>query len=156
MAENGMKKALGAYTNLIRATESVQGLLSRQLGSLGLTMGQFQMLEALLHLGPMSPGTLCDKLLCGSSNLSMVIRNLQRRGLVVSRANERDERRKMVHLTPEGRAMITKVFPIQAKLIRAQMSALDGREQEILRRLCKKLGLGNPARFAVEMTKEVG
>jgi MarR family transcriptional regulator, 2-MHQ and catechol-resistance regulon repressor len=96
---------------------------------------------------------LRDKILCGSSNLSMVIRNLQRRGLVVSRANERDERRKTVHLTPEGRAAITKVFPIQVKLIRAQMSALDSREQEILRRLCRKLGLGNPARFAVEMTR---
>src|SRR5271170_1500843 len=102
MAENGTKKALGAYTNLVRATESVQGLLDRQLGAVGLTMGQFQLLEALLHLGPMSPGTLCDKLFCGSSNLCLIVRNLERRVLVVSRADEKDERKKTVHLTPQG------------------------------------------------------
>ena len=40
--------ALGVYANLVRATDSVAALLSRQLDGFGLTMGQFRVLEALL------------------------------------------------------------------------------------------------------------
>jgi DNA-binding MarR family transcriptional regulator len=56
-----------------------------------------------------------------------------------------------VHLTPEGKKLVTRVFPMQAKLVQAQMAALDSREQERLARLCRKLCGGDPERF-VELT----
>jgi hypothetical protein len=37
------------------------------------------------------------------------------------------------------------------KVVRTQMDGLNGREQEIPRRLCQKLGLGDPEKFTAEL-----
>jgi hypothetical protein len=39
------------------------------------------------------------------------------------------------------------------KVVRARMNVLSNREQEMLRRLCRKLDLGNPMKFVRELTK---
>ena len=39
---NETERALGAYENLVRATEVVSAVLRRQLDSFGLTMGSFE------------------------------------------------------------------------------------------------------------------
>jgi MarR family 2-MHQ and catechol resistance regulon transcriptional repressor len=49
-----------------------------------------------------------------------------------------------VHLTPEGRRLISKVFPAHVREIVAAFSALTAAEQETLGRLAKKLGLSQP------------
>jgi MarR family transcriptional regulator, 2-MHQ and catechol-resistance regulon repressor len=145
------QRALRVYRDLVKATEDMMALQGRQLDSLGLTMSQYRLLEMLLRRGPMGQGTLGAEALASGSNTTIVIHNLERRGLVVRRPDRDDTRRKVVHLTPEGQKLVTKVFPMQARLVQAQMAALDGREQERLARLCRKLGRGNPERF-VELT----
>jgi MarR family transcriptional regulator, 2-MHQ and catechol-resistance regulon repressor len=145
------KRALAAYTNLVRATESIVGLLTQQLDSFGLTMGQFRVLEALFHLGPMSQSGLCDKIMCSDGNMTFLIRKLAERGLILRQTLERDKRSWTIHLTPDGQKLIAKVFPQHARVIRARMAALKNREQETLRHLCRKLGYGNPIRFLKEL-----
>jgi MarR family 2-MHQ and catechol resistance regulon transcriptional repressor len=145
------KRALAAYTNLVRATDSIVALLNTQLASFGLTMGQFRVLEAVLHLGPMSQSTLCDKLMCSNGNMTFLIRKLAGRGLILRKTLDRDKRSWTIHLTPEGEKLIAQVFPQHARVIRARMAALKSREQETLRRLCRKLGYGNPGRFLREL-----
>lgn len=147
------QRALGAYANLVYAAESVNVLLGRQLDAFGLTMGQFRVLEGLLHVGPMSQVALSERLLCGHSNIVFLIGKLEKRGLVVRRANDRDGRSKKVRLTAEGEKLIARVFPHHASLVLAQMSALMNREQETLRRLCEKLGRGDPVRFALTLMR---
>jgi MarR family 2-MHQ and catechol resistance regulon transcriptional repressor len=46
-----------------------------------------------------------------------------------------------VHLTLEGKRLITDIFPHHAALIADEMSILDPEEQETLGRLCRRLGL---------------
>ena len=46
-------RALDAYIKLMRAAESVTDRTSRHLAAAGLTISQFGVLEALLHLGPL-------------------------------------------------------------------------------------------------------
>src|SRR5580704_18301019 len=112
------KRALAAYTNLVRATESIVGLLTQQLDSFGLTMGQFRVLEALFHLGPMSQSTLCEKIMCSDGNMTFLIRKLVGQGLILRQTLERDKRSWTIHLTPEGQKLIAKVFPQHARVIR--------------------------------------
>lgn len=145
------QRALGAYANLVHAAESVNVLLGRQLDSFGLTMGQFRVLEALLQRGPMSQVALSEKLFCGHSNIVFLIGNLEKRGLVVRPAHDRDGRSKMVRLTADGKKLIARVFPHHTRLVRAQMGALMKREQETLSRLCEKLGRGDPVRLVREL-----
>ncbi len=59
------------------------------------------------------------------------------------RERQEDDRRMIaVHLTAAGRRLIESVFPAHAKTIEAEMGRLAPREQEELRRLCRKLGRG--------------
>ena len=51
-------RALSAYINLIRASDSTLAKTTAHLEGLGVTPGQFAVLEALLHLGPMCQHTL--------------------------------------------------------------------------------------------------
>ena len=141
------QRALAAYLNLSRAQRSLDSVLHMQLAQHKLSMSQFRTLEALVHLGPLMLATLGEKISSGSSNMTLVSANLEKRGLVVRRTDDADTRKVTVHLTPQGRALVTKVFPRFAKVVRAQMEALDGREQDTLRRLCRKLGHGDPEKF---------
>jgi MarR family transcriptional regulator, 2-MHQ and catechol-resistance regulon repressor len=147
------QQALEAYMNLVWAAETLTAYLSRQLGTWELSMGQFRMLEALVCLGPMSQAALAEKLVCGSSNLSVVARNLEKRGLVVCRTDERDVRRKTVHLTPEGRALISEVLPKHAKVVGAKMKVLGSKEKRMLRRVCQKLRQGDVLKFRRAMMR---
>jgi MarR family transcriptional regulator, 2-MHQ and catechol-resistance regulon repressor len=144
-------RALAAYTNLVRATDSIVGLLTKQLDSFGLTMGQFRVLEAVLHVGPMSQSALCEKLMCSDGNMTFLIRKLMGRGLILRETIKGENIKWTIHLSPAGQKLIAKVFPQHARVIRARMAALKSREQETLRNLCRKLGYGNPGRFLREL-----
>jgi MarR family transcriptional regulator, 2-MHQ and catechol-resistance regulon repressor len=134
-------RALRAYVKLLRAAESVTGRLAARVQQAGLTWSQFGALEALLHLGPLCQRDLGEKLLKSTGNITMVVDNLERRGLV-RRERRRDDRRYVtVHLTDEGRALIERLFPEHAAAIAAEMRALTPEEQDELGRLCRKLGL---------------
>ena len=133
-------RALDAYIKLVRATESILGCMSQKLAADKLTVSQFGALEALLHLGPMSQRQLGTKLLKSSGNITMVVDNLEKRGLVQRRRDASDRRVVTVSLSDEGRALIQGLFPRHAREIVDELGALSGAEQEELGRLCRKLG----------------
>lgn len=133
-------RALDTFIKLMRATDSVSADLAAHVAESGITLGQFGVLEALLHLGPMSQGSLGGKLLRSGSNITTVIDNLQRQGLV-ARTRRKDDRRVVdVSLTPKGRTLITRIFPGHARRIVRLFSALSPDRQRQLAELCRTLG----------------
>jgi len=135
-------RSLSAYVKLMRAAESVTARVHRHLSSVNLSISQFGILEALYHLGPLSQVELGKRILKTSGNMTMVIDNLELRGLVRRERNPEDRRYFTVHLTDDGEKLISEFFPAHADRIAAEMSVLTPLEQEQLGRLCKKLGLG--------------
>jgi MarR family 2-MHQ and catechol resistance regulon transcriptional repressor len=133
-------RALNAYINLIRAAESITSRLSRFLTANGLSTGQLGVLEALFHLGPMCQRELALKHLKSSGNITMVIDNLEKKELVERKRGVEDRRFITVHLTKEGRKLISEIFPRHVSAIVDEMKTLTDSEQEELRRLCRKLG----------------
>jgi MarR family transcriptional regulator, 2-MHQ and catechol-resistance regulon repressor len=147
------ERALSAYINLIRASDSIAAKASAQIENSGITLGQFAVLEALHHLGPMCQHTLAKKLLRSGGNITLVVDNLEKRGWV-RRERQKDDRRMVrIHLTPKGARLIAKVFPEHAAAITKIMSALTEQEQEDLRRIAGKLGHGAEA-FCLERFKK--
>jgi MarR family transcriptional regulator, 2-MHQ and catechol-resistance regulon repressor len=133
-------RALGALINLVRASDSLRARLSLKLEASGLTAAQFGVLESIYHLGPMCQKTVAKKLLRSGGNITVVVDNLERHGLV-RRERQADDRRMVeIHLTPRGRKLIEHVFPRHVEEVVKEFSALDPGEQEELRRLCRKLG----------------
>ena len=75
--------ALNTYVKMMRAVESLTARVHRHLSSVGLTVSQFGVLEALYHLGPLSQREIGQKILRSSGNITLVIDNLEKRGLVM-------------------------------------------------------------------------
>ena len=134
-------RALDTFVKLTRATETLGGQLQRHLASLEITPPQFAVLEALLHVGPMSQSELGRKLLRSNPNMTALLDNLERDKRIQRERSPEDRRVVMVSLTPEGRRVIERVFPAHAAHVAALMGALNAEEQETLGALCKKLGL---------------
>jgi MarR family 2-MHQ and catechol resistance regulon transcriptional repressor len=135
------RRALDTFIKLTRALETLGGELHRHLASHELTSPQFAVLEALLHLGPMSQGELGRKLLRSNPNMTVLLDNLERHGWIHRARGPEDRRVTVVSLSEEGRRLIQKVFPAHAAHVAALLGALSAEEQEQLGALCKKLGL---------------
>jgi MarR family 2-MHQ and catechol resistance regulon transcriptional repressor len=134
-------RALDAYIKLMRAADAVTDRVHRHLEATGLTVSQFGVLEALHHLGPLTQGVLASKLLKSGANMTTVVGNLERRGLVTRRRGGASRRYVTVTLTAEGRRRIASVFPRHvAEVVRA-FEPLSARDQELLSILCKRVGL---------------
>lgn len=139
--------ALDAYIKLMRAAETVTSRAHSPLDD-QLTLTQFGVLEALLHRGPLSAGELAEKILKSAGNLTLVLSNLERDGLVSRERDREDRRRWIVSLTSAGRKRVTTLFPRVASAITAEFSRLSRAEQAMLGELCKKLGRGRPVTAA--------
>jgi MarR family transcriptional regulator, 2-MHQ and catechol-resistance regulon repressor len=136
------RSALDAYIKLIRAASAVNAqLFPRLQADHGITPSQLGVLEALLHLGPMPHCALATKLLVSPSNLTTVIDNLERDGLVRRERDAVDRRVSITSLTAAGEARVAEFFPQHVQRLARAMSGLDHTEQAALARLCKKLGL---------------
>jgi MarR family transcriptional regulator, 2-MHQ and catechol-resistance regulon repressor len=134
------RAALDAYIKLMRAADSVTARLDPLMRAADLTVGQFGTLEALLHLGPLCQRDLGRKLLRSGGNVTVVVGNLARRGLVRRERRVDDRRFITVTLTDKGRRLIGGIFPRHVRHIVRELSALSLPQQAELGWLCRQLG----------------
>lgn len=132
--------ALRTYVRLMRAANTMRSFAARQLADTGLTLTQFAVLEALYHLGPMSLSDVARKVLTTGGNLTMVVGNLEKEGLVSRKCSEEDARVYIVSLTAKGARTIAQIFPKHAAALTERIQVLASQEQEHLGDLCRKLG----------------
>lgn len=139
----GSKKqmlALDTYIKLTRASDSIQARLNNAVSMQSLTISQFGVLEALMHLGPLCQNELGSKILKSNSNMTTVIDNLEKRGLVKRQRSLSDRRMIEIFLTDEGRELIEGLFPHHVSAIEEQFNVLTEAEQDQLGSLLRKLG----------------
>jgi MarR family 2-MHQ and catechol resistance regulon transcriptional repressor len=135
------RAALDAYIKLMRAADSVTARLDPLMRAADLSFGQFGALEALLHRGPLCQRDLGRKLLRSGGNITVVVGNLARRGLVRRHRGRQDRRFVTVTLTDKGRRLIGGIFPRHVRHVVRELGALSPPEQAELGRLCRQLGL---------------
>lgn len=136
------KRTLDTFIKLTRCTDSLLARIAARETIGNLTFSQFAVLEALYHLGPMTAGEVSQKILKSGSNLTTVIDNLERDGLVRRERDKNDRRVVNVHLTEAGTSKIKAVLPGHVTALVEEFSILSASEQETLGKLCKKLGKG--------------
>lgn len=132
--------ALSAFINLTRAANSLTARQQRRVADDGITLTQFGVLEALYHVGPLAQKQLGDKLLKTSGNMTMVVDNLEKRGLVTRNRRSDDRRYVRIQLTPAGRRLIKRLLPEHLSEIVKEMSILTEEELDTLRNMCRVLG----------------
>lgn len=105
----------------------------------GLSLGQFAVLESLYHKGDLSVGEVQRKILSSSGTMPVIVRNLEKRGLLTKSPDGEDRRRNILHITEEGRKLIAEIFPLNKELILESLSPLSREEKDALLKLLKKL-----------------
>ena len=109
--------ALDTWIKLTRAADSFGPRLADHGTCSDVTVSQFGVLEALHHLGPLRQGEISAKLLRSGGNITLVVDNLEARGLVQRTREANDRRVVSVSLTEAGEALIAELFrntPVQS------------------------------------------
>lgn len=135
-------RTLDTFIKLMRCTNSILARLAERNTVGDLTYSQFAVLEALYHIGSMTQGEISNKVLKSTSNITTVIDNLERDGLVRRERDAKDRRVIHVHLTKVGTGEVEEVLPSHVAALVEEFSILSASEQQTLGELCKKLGKG--------------
>lgn len=132
--------ALQLFVVLNRALTAVHAHTRADIEAHGLTVGEFAILEALYHKGPLLLGDLQRRILVSSGGTTFLVDRLEERGLVERQLCPSDRRARYAALTPEGTALIARIFPGHAEAIRRAMSGLGLADQRTATTLLRTLG----------------
>jgi MarR family transcriptional regulator, 2-MHQ and catechol-resistance regulon repressor len=128
---------------LWKAARAVTGYAQKSISELEIGSSDFAILEALLHKGPLPVNEIGRKILLTSGSITVAVDRLESKGLVERRDSGTDRRTRIVHLTREGRKLITRAYKQHAADLEQLVSAsLSRAERETLIRLLKKIGYG--------------
>ena len=126
---------------LWKAARAVESYAQKSVTDLKMCGSDFAVLEALLHKGPLPVNEIGKKVLLTSGSITVAVDRLEQRGLVERRAHGSDRRARIVHLTREGRKLITRAYAQHAADLEQLASAsLTATERATLIRLLKKIG----------------
>src|SRR6185369_6281653 len=93
------KQALNTLIKLMRASDLIERQIRESLSLADLTPSQLGVMECLLHLGPMIQSDLALKLLKTGGNITMVVDNLEKKGLIDRSPVQGDRRSYLIKLT---------------------------------------------------------
>ena len=109
---------------------------SLNLSRAGLGDSDFRVLEVLLHKGPLPVNTIGPKVWLTTGSISVAVDRLEKMALV-KRKNIDDRRVRLVELTAQGRALISKTFREHAAAMEEAAGVLSKEERLMLLRLLK-------------------
>jgi MarR family 2-MHQ and catechol resistance regulon transcriptional repressor len=135
---------------LMKAHRSMARHALRSTGAPDMCLSDFAVLEVLLHKGPQSVGEIGRRVELTSGSITTAIDRLEQRGFVARAAHASDRRARVVHLTPEGTACITKVFAEHEEAMDRAARGLSKTERGTLIDLLKKLGTTAEQQFIEE------
>jgi DNA-binding MarR family transcriptional regulator len=113
------------------------------LAPLGIQLAHYDVLANIAHVPGLTQQALAEKLLVGRSAMSMLLPELERRGLVERRGDEADRRVRRLWLTLEGETLTKQAMAIHVARMEAMMTVLSDAEcdsiGEMMRRIAKSL-----------------
>jgi MarR family 2-MHQ and catechol resistance regulon transcriptional repressor len=137
---------------LWKALHAVEAYAVKSIAELEIGATDFAVLEALLHKGPLPVNEIGRKVLLTSGSITTAVDRLETKGLVERRAHGSDRRARIVHLTKQGRRLITRAYGQHAADIeRLAAESLTKTERTTLIRLLKKLGYAAAATLKDEL-----
>ncbi len=126
---------------LWKAYDTLREHAQRHIRSLGMGASDFAILEVLLHKGPTPVNAIGARVRLTSGSITTAVDRLERKGLVERRNDPGDRRARVVHLTEEGRKLISCAFADHEAAMERAASGLTPAERAEAAELLKKLGL---------------
>jgi MarR family transcriptional regulator, 2-MHQ and catechol-resistance regulon repressor len=138
---NELTQALQLFVVLTKAYQSIQKIDYDNIRSHGFNPTEFAVLELLYSKGPHPLQHIGGEILITSGSITYVIDKLEKKGLLIRRACNKDRRVSYAVLTDKGTATMNRIFPQHAQLLSQVLAGLTTEEQEAATLLLKKLGL---------------
>lgn len=104
----------------------------------GLTTSQFGVLDILYTKGEMRICHLIHSVLATSGNMTVIIKNMEKAGLIYREVDRNDRRASVVGLTEQGRKLFEEVLPKHRREIEEVYSVLTAEEKEQLISILRK------------------
>jgi DNA-binding MarR family transcriptional regulator len=120
------------WVAVARACHSVERALTVALQPLELKTAQLDVLMNLYRHPGMSQHDLARKLLVGRSNITMLLPQLEQRGLVRREGDEKDRRILRLTLTETGESLLMKALEIHTALIEKAMGQSSPAECDMI------------------------
>jgi DNA-binding MarR family transcriptional regulator len=126
-----------------KASQIIHQKLAKALISLDIKVPHLDILANLYRFEGISQQDLARKLLVGRSNISMLLPQIEKRGLIERRADEHDKRILRLYLTDKGRDITRQALAIELQLIEHSMSTTTVEEcnqvGEVMSRMIEKM-----------------
>lgn len=102
---------------LVRAEKAVVRELTRALAPLDLKIGQLDVLMNIFRHPGMSQHDVARRLLVGRSNITMLLPQLEKQGLIRREADQKDKRVMRLFLTADGESRLMEALAIYTAII---------------------------------------
>lgn len=136
---------------LARCQRTMALLVERWIAEAGLSTSDFQLLETLMHKGPLTITEVQKKVLLATGSMTAAVDRVEKKGLIERTASEEDRRARRLVLTDKGRQLTESLYRVHAEQLESAMSTLEDAEAKELYRLLRKLGL-----YAAERLEQRG
>ena len=135
-----MESAANIRLVLWKAAKAIEKVDRTSIAETGLHLSDFQIMEVLLHKGPLPINAIGEKVLLTSGSMTAAANRLEKKRLVKRVQDPSDGRCFYVHLTDEGRDIIEKAFISHEQNLEKIAAVLSPDERNELVRLLKKIG----------------
>lgn len=122
-----------------RAARALARRFDDALRPVGLTSGQFSLINALNRPSPPPIGAVARLLAMDRTTLTAALKPLERKGLVAVAPDRNDRRSRLLRLTPEGKRVLAAALPIWRETHAALESGLPALDAPGLRGALKEI-----------------
>ncbi|HXZ12502.1 MAG TPA: MarR family winged helix-turn-helix transcriptional regulator [Candidatus Sulfotelmatobacter sp.] len=172
-AKEKTSRAYEAYLDILETAAWLEERFTSQLKNWEMTTMQFRLMDTIYREGPQYLLELTQVLRTSKQNVGYVVERLVGCGCLEkaivalpsitpvrskrpkadgkAEASAEGRRVTLVRLSVEGKRFIAYVSPRHRKVVKAQMRVIEGREQQTLSRILRKLREGDVIKFLREM-----
>jgi DNA-binding MarR family transcriptional regulator len=135
-----VKEAQAAYEGIVVGFQAVNQAVKEALGPFGLTPAQFGVLRRIEGGEEVSLSELARRLGCTNANVTRLVENMVKAGLLEKLSHPWDQRVVLVRVTPDGVATRHAASNAYSKAVDGVMGQLDDHERSVLLSLPSRLG----------------
>ena len=132
-------RSMQTWIQILRAFQKIRAKELKYINASGLSMNQFEILEVLYHRGDLNIGAITKLIESTPGNVTVVVKNLVRDGLINTLPSPEDSRVRIVSITEKGKELIGGMFPQHASNLQSYFDVLSDEELIALYDLLRKL-----------------
>ncbi|ARU49844.1 MarR family winged helix-turn-helix transcriptional regulator [Sulfurospirillum diekertiae] len=132
-------RSMQTWIQILRAFQKIRAKELKYINASGLSMNQFEVLEVLYHRGDLNIGAITKLIESTPGNVTVVVKNLIRDGLINTLPSPEDSRVRIVSITEKGKELIGGMFPQHASNLQSYFDVLSDEELIALYDLLRKL-----------------